>query len=262
MSDRFPLVTLTTDFGEQDPYVAAMKGVLYARCPLARIADLSHAIPPQDIRAGAFFLAGCVPYFPAGTIHVAVVDPGVGAMRHPVAAEAGGQYFIGPDNGLFSLALRRLPLTRAYVIENRAAMAETVSATFHGRDVFAPAAAALACGMPLEAMGRRLSALTPLDAHEPAVSNGVVRGVIIHIDRFGNCLANITAEHLGSRAARNVRAGKHTISSIRRTYGDAERGETLALIGSSGHLEVAVREGHAARSLNLGIGDPVEVTLA
>lgn len=185
MSKEIPLVTLTTDFGTRDPYVAAMKGVIATLCPPARIVDLSHELPAQDIHAAAFFLAGAVPYFPPETVHVIVVDPGVGTARLPLAVRAGGQYFVCPDNGLLTLVLRTLSLEAAYTIANPDFMRSNISATFHGRDIFAPAAASLAAGASIAEIGAPVEKLVPLDVPEPRIAGGKVTGEIAHVDRFG-----------------------------------------------------------------------------
>ena len=249
------IVTLTTDFGTRDPYAAAVKGVLLAGCPGASVVDLSHEIGPQDVVEGALFLAQAAPWFPAGSVHLAVVDPGVGTARRPIAARAGAHLFVAPDNGLLSLALRRLPLEEARVIDpTRLDRSAEESATFHARDIFAPAAAALACGRPLADLGPEAGSLLPLGLPEPQQLAGVVRGEIIHVDRFGNLVSNIDEGALGGRGCSRVEIGGRRIGPLRRVYGDAEPGGLLALWNSAGLLEVAVREGSAAAALGAGRG--------
>ena len=253
------LVSLTTDFGTRDPYAAAMKGVLLEGCPDARIVDLTHEIGPHDVLEGALFLAAAVPYFPAGTIHVAVVDPGVGTGRRGLVAATAGQLVVCPDNGLLTLLARRYEVT-ARAIENRALFRTPVSPTFHGRDVFAPVAAYLACGGDVSKVGPPIEDLVRLPLPEPARSGGVVRGEVIHIDHFGNAVTNIDApafDALDRPLA--VAAGGRELGHLKLTYGDVPAGDALALIGSAGLLEVAVREASAADRLGLRLGDAVEV---
>ncbi len=238
-----------TDFGLRDHYVAAMKGAVLGRCPIARLIDITHYIPPQDVLAGTFVLERAVASFPAGTIHVAVVDPGVGTPRPLLLVEANHQHILCPDNGLITWTWRRYTC-RARLLSWRPARA---SATFHGRDILAPAAAMLAAGEPPdtlagEGVGPRLFDLHLADPHSG-------RGQIIHIDHFGNCTTNLPAHGL----AGNVRVRDHDLGPIRHTYGDVTPGQPLALIGSSDLLEIAVRDGSAERVLGLAVGDEVRV---
>jgi S-adenosylmethionine hydrolase len=256
------LITLTTDFGWRDPYVAAMKGVIYAANRQLVVVDLSHEIPALDILEGALFLASAVPYFPPGTIHVAVIDPGVGMDRHPIAVSAGGQILVCPDNGLPTLFLREYPLQEARIISNAVFMRETISATFHGRDIFAPAAARLASGAPLSELGEELDAIVTLDMPQASRdSAGAIQGEIIHVDRFGNLMSNIHHRILGGKIPRMVHAGGLCLEAIRRTYADAPPKATLALFGSSGYIEIAVNGGNAHETLGIEKGDAVEVVM-
>ncbi|MBN2312270.1 MAG: SAM-dependent chlorinase/fluorinase [Candidatus Hydrogenedentes bacterium] len=256
-----PLVTLTTDFGARDPYVAAMKGVMFKICPGIQIVDLSHDIAPQDVLQGALFLAGAAAYFPEGTIHCAVVDPGVGTDRLALAASAGGQVFVCPDNGLLTLFLRNHALTEARAITNPAFMLDTISPTFHGRDVFAPAAASLARGTPLEAAGERVDDVQRLEIPEAATEgSGDVSGAVIHIDRFGNCITNIHRTLVGEPAGTTVCIGHHRLPGIHQTYGDVAPGAPLALFGSSEYLEIAVNQRDAAAELGIAAGDKIRLT--
>ncbi len=247
------IVTLTSDFGTRDPWVAAVKGVLLSGCPQARVVDLSHEIAPHDVLEGALFLAQAAPWFPAGTIHVAVVDPGVGTARRPLAARAGGQLFVLPDNGLIALLLRRLALEQARVIEpgRITAAGGPASATFHGRDVFAPAAAALACGLPLADVGPDAGVLASLPYPQPLLCGGEVRGEIVHVDRFGNLVSNIDAASLAGGCLGVEICGRRLGPPLA-TYAEAAPGELLALWNSAGLLEIAVREGSAAALLGAG----------
>lgn len=253
------MITLTTDFGLRDPYVAAMKGVIHSLCPQARIEDLTHEIAPQDVGEAAFFLAGASPWFPRETIHVAVVDPGVGTKRRSIAVRAGGQYFIGPDNGIFTVLLREFPLENAHVIESPAFMLHNVSPTFHGRDVFAPMAAHLANGATLLDVGPAAGPLTALNIPEPQTRpGGVVEGEVVRVDRFGNAISNIHRRLCSVDCGCTVRAGGAAVSELSRTYGDRRAGELLALFGSSGYLEIAVNQGSAADGFGLHRGAPVQ----
>lgn len=256
-----PLVTLTSDFGTRDPYAAAMKGAVLAACPQANVTDLTHEIAPHDVLEAALFLAATVPYFPPGTVHVAVVDPGVGGERLAVAARLAGQYVVGPDNGLLTLLLRRHRLEGARAIEAPAFRRATVAPTFHGRDIFGPAAARLACGAAFEDAGRALARLVMLDLPDPISAPGRLLGAVVHSDRFGNLTTNISLDDRQQAAVRDVRAAGHSLGGLRRTYGDVAPGEALALTGSAGFLEVAVNLGRANELLSIAVGDTVEVLL-
>lgn len=254
------LITLTTDFGTRDPYVAAMKGVILRVCPDARVVDLTHEIPPQDLWEAALFLAGAAPWFPVGTVHLIVVDPGVGTERRPIAAAAGGQLFVCPDNGVLTFLLRTCDFERAHLINNAAFMLPAVSATFHGRDIFAPTAARLAAGADLASVGPPIDSIEQLDAPEPRRRrDGEIAGEIVHIDRFGNAITNIPASMIDAVHVPEVRAAGIVIASISRTYGDVPADKALALIGSSGYLEIAVNRGNAAAALGLHRGMSVHV---
>ena len=253
------IVTLTTDFGWRDPYAAQLRGVLLARCPDARIHDLTHGIAPQDVREGALFLAAAVPVFPPGAVHLAVIDPGVGAARRLIAAAVGGQHVVCPDNGLLGALARRMPLGAVRAIGNPALRREPVSATFHGRDLLAPAAAHLACGGALEELGPPAGAIAALALPQPRADGGRIVGEVLHVDRFGNAITNIAREALAGREGARVEAAGRSLP-LARTYADAARGEALALAGSAGWIEIAVREGSAAALLGLRRGDPVALT--
>lgn len=252
-----PIITLLTDFGHQDPYVAAMKGVILSLNPDAVLVDVTHAVPPQDIIAGAFLLGEAAPYFPPGTIHLAVVDPGVGTSRRGLAAKAGDQFWVGPDNGLFHLVFHRTTDLDMVSVENRAYFRETLSNTFHGRDIFAPVAAHLSLGTPLHAFGPPLSDPVALPWPEASFSPEAVRGEIIYVDGFGNLVTNIRGSELlpwlgGSPHV--IILGSLTLKGLVRTYGDVAQGEFLALIGSHGYLEIACAQGNAARRLGMSAG--------
>lgn len=258
---KAPIITLLSDFGLEDTYVASMKGVILDICPHARLVDISHLVPPQDVGAGAFLLVSAYRDFPAGTIHLAVIDPGVGTDRRGLVIRADNAFFVGPDNGLFSLVLREASGWEAFSLERPAYWRATISKTFHGRDLFAPIAAHLAIGVPAEALG-------PPCIPEIASWAGTVleeeelHGEIIHIDHFGNALTNVSRTVLerfvsGSRVA--VRIGRLTISAIVDTYGDQKAGSLIALIGSSNFLEIAITQGNAAKTCGLRRGDPVRI---
>ncbi|MBX7258996.1 MAG: SAM-dependent chlorinase/fluorinase [Candidatus Hydrogenedentes bacterium] len=255
-----PIVTLLTDFGTKDPYVASMKGVILSRCADVSIVDLSHEIPPQDVFEGALFLAEAASYFPPGTVHCVVVDPGVGTARLPIALEVGGHKCVAPDNGVLSLLSRKHSISEARMIANREFMLESISATFHGRDIFAPAAAALAAGNPLGSMGDRVATMTMLDVPRARKEDGGrLVGVVMHIDRFGNAITNILREDVGMAQATDIRTGHVRLAGISETYADVETGQAVALFGSSDYLEIAVNCGNAHTQLGLSRGNRVEV---
>ncbi|MDP6605577.1 MAG: SAM-dependent chlorinase/fluorinase [Dehalococcoidia bacterium] len=256
------LVTLTSDFGMRDPYAAAMKGVMLDVCPDLRLVDLSHEIAAQDVLEGALFLAAALPYFPAGTVHLAVVDPGVGGDRRPVAVRAGGQVIVCPDNGLLTLFTRHHTVEEAREITNPAFMRTDLSATFHGRDLFAPAAARLACGASLAQAGPAIDGLVTLDVPEATRDGSAVRGEVLRIDRFGNAISNISRALLDGRTAVEVRARDVALPGLHRTYADVARGEPLALFESNGYLAIAVSEGDASAAFDIARGSTVEVTLS
>lgn len=254
-----PIITLLTDFGIEDGYVACMKGVILRTCPGASLVDISHAIPPQDVRAGAYILSTTYKYFPDGTVHLAVVDPGVGTERRALALKTSGQYFVGPDNGLFSLILRENSDWSARALENPAYWRSQVSTTFHGRDIFAPVAAHLARGLSIESLGRPSDAMTP--PWGSVIADGeLLHGEVIHIDHFGNIISNVNKaemEQLSVKQILSVSLGSSTLDRFGNTYGEVEAGELLFLFGSSGYLEVAMNLGNAAAALRAHIGDPV-----
>ena len=242
-----PVITLLTDFGTADGYVGEIKGVLLARVSGAAVVDVTHDIPPQDVEAGRLTLARVWRRFPPGTVHLAIVDPGVGGERRALAVESDDRALVGPDNGVLSPALL-VAGARAVALPIPA----WASATFHGRDVFAPAAAELALGRPLEALGA--------PAHDPVIrrtpephrlADGSVQGEVISIDRFGNLVTNLVALRSGVVDVNGVTL------PLRRTYADVPRGNLVALIGSSGLIEIALRDGSAAGKLGLARGDAV-----
>ncbi len=254
------LITLTTDFGARDPYVAAMKGVLRKRCPDAVIDDLSHEIPPHDIMEALLFLEDAVPWYPEEAVHVVVVDPGVGTQRRPLALSIGGRRFVGPDNGVFSMFLAENKADWIYAVNPDTLDVAVISSTFHGRDIFAPAAAWLAKGGNPAHLGAPV--LEPLRLPLPEtlwLEESPKTGRIVHIDRFGNCITNIRRRRGGKTdASLAVVVGAKQIP-LRQTYGETPFGALLALFGSSGRLEIAVNQGNAARLLGLSRGDTVHI---
>ncbi|HEY9284129.1 MAG TPA: SAM-dependent chlorinase/fluorinase [Pyrinomonadaceae bacterium] len=255
-----PVVTLLTDFGGADYFVGAMKGVILSAAPRATLVDLTHDIPAFDVEAAAFTLLAACEAFPAGTVHVAVVDPGVGSERRPLAAECGGRFYTGPDNGLFSYVFERGGDARVVRLTNRAYFRQPVSPTFHGRDVFAPVAGALSEGVGLDELGEEVSdwvRLAPLAPSRRA--DGPLEARVIHVDRYGNCVTNVTrAELTDEQAARGVEieAGGRVVTDFRRFFADtdSEAGAPFALWGSAGFLELAAFRDSAARLLNLTRG--------
>ena len=252
-----PIVTVTTDFGTADFYAAAMKGAVLRQCPRATVVDVTHAVPRHDVLYGSIVLERAVDAFPPGTVHVAVVDPGVGTGRRLLVARWPGQTVVCPDNGLLTWAWRRRgPAAALYELTWRPA---AHSAVFHGRDIIAPAAGMLAAGTSPERLGRWVNDPVLLDvapATDPSTG-----GTIIHIDHFGNATTNVPADVLRGADVADVRAAGRSLGPLRTTYGDVARGQPLALVGSSGLLEVAVREGSAAAVLGLAVGDAVTLGL-
>jgi len=252
------VVTLLTDFGRASPYPAEMHGVLRAGCR-ATVVDITHEIPAHDVACGAYVLAAAVPAFPAGTVHVAVVDPGVGTARLPLAVVSGGHLFVGPDNGVLLPAARALGPVRAHVIDEERFGRRPISPTFHGRDLFAPAAAALASGLPVEQMGAPAPALVELPEVRPAHAAGALTGQVLYRDTFGNVVTNIPGQWLqtfpGSCVLDHPR-GRVAVRRVR-TYGEGNAGEPLVLVGSGGTIEIAICGGRAAEALGLEAGAPI-----
>lgn len=257
-----PIVTLTSDFTAGSPYVAQMKARVLAVSPRTTLVDICHDVPPQDIRQGALVLESSALHFPPGTIHVAVVDPGVGTTRRLVACELAGHRFIGPDNGLFEGLLRRATPGKIVELAERKFWNTVVSPTFHGRDVMAPVAGHLAEGVPLEALGPALAwnTLVRLTWPEPRRLPELLEGKFLYADSFGNLVSNVRAEDLATvpDAGRVIEVAGRAIPFVQ-TYGEAPRGTLVALIGSHGRLEVAVVEGNAEQQLNLAPGTSLVV---
>ncbi len=256
-----PLITLTTDFGDSSPYVAVMKGVILSLSPAARLLDLSHHIRPQDVRHADYFLGTAVPYFPKGTIHVAVIDPGVGSERHPLLVEVGGHYLVGPDNGLFTGAIRALgsPACFRRLTESQYWRPE-VSSTFHGRDVFAPVAAHLSLGIGPQQLGPVVESVVELSHHSAVCWGDRCAGEVQAVDGFGNLITNIPASLVKSLPVQ-VTLGGTGPQPMRwvRTYADAPPATLVMLYSSDGFVEIAEINGNAARRLGAGDGTSVEL---
>ncbi len=264
-----PIVALLTDFGSRDPYVGALKGAILAAAPEATVVDIVHGLPPHDIRTGAFALEAAYRAFPAGAAFVAVVDPGVGGGRRELALQAGGYFFVGPDNGLFTLILAAHPDARVHEITNAGLFRHEVSPTFHARDVFGPVAARLAAGMPLDEAGPRIPDPVVFAVPRPRRIDGDWEGEVVYADRFGNLSCSITQADLdailgtfGGDPTQLVVLVEGNVLPVVRTYADVAEGEACALVGSSGRLEVAVNRGSAARVLGAAPGAPVRVRRA
>ncbi|MFN8457552.1 MAG: SAM-dependent chlorinase/fluorinase [Anaerolineae bacterium] len=262
-----PIITLTTDFGQQDGYVGAMCGVILGICPETVLAHISHDIPPQDIHAAAFVLYQAFSYYPPHTIHCVVVDPGVGSHRRAIAVRTSHGIFVGPDNGLFSLVLSAEPVNvlEAVTLTNHDYQLPMVSSTFHGRDIFAPAAAHLAAGVPLSKLGPRAINLVRLELTakvSPQSSQPYLEAQIIHIDHFGNLFLNLTQHDIVDSELVTFTIGGQVITSLSSTFADVEEGHLLAYTGSTrDHIEIAIRNGNAAQTLGLRVGDVIKVEL-
>ena len=258
------VITLTTDFGEADHYIACMKGVILQIAPATRIVDVTHTISPHNVVHGAFILRQIFDCFPDGTIHVAVVDPGVGSSRRLIAARYGGQIVLAPDNGLVSLIHRDFVLSELRVIENSRMFRGEISPTFHGRDILAPVAAHLSRGVTLEPVGPIIDRLEILNLDEVRpLPDGGLEGQVLYVDHFGNLITNISSAELGQLGDAgphmNVHVGPLRVGPLRYTYGDVNPGEIVAIIGSSGMLEVAINQGNAAAQLCAAPGTIVVV---
>jgi S-adenosylmethionine hydrolase len=257
-----PIITLTTDFGVSSPYVAAMKGVILSINPAATIIDVTHAIPAQDITRGALVLEDATPWFPADTIHVAVIDPGVGTQRSILYARIGAQQYVAPDNGLLGrLSARTRPSLVLRLTEREHWLAD-VSHTFHGRDIMAPVAARLSLGLDPRRLGPAAGQIDRLDLPLPQGVDQKIRGEVITIDSFGNLITNISFDLLAGKPNDNracIVCGIYETFGIYHTYGEQAPGTLVALIGSSGRLELAISGDNAAARLGVSIGTPVVV---
>ncbi len=256
-----PTIGLLTDFGLQDPYVGAMKGAILSVCPEATLVDLGHEIPAHDITAGALALETVYGYFPAGTVFAAVVDPGVGSARRPIAIRAGSWVFVGPDNGLFTFVLDAHPTGEIRQVDNPLLRRHPLSPVFHGRDLFGPAAAHLARGFPFEDVGSVVTDPVRIAATQKKRTAEGWEGAVLRVDRFGNLTTSLREQDLAVLESRSgtqveVLAAGQALRFVSR-YSEVGRGEPCALIGSSGRLEIAVNQGRADRLLELQPGDPI-----
>lgn len=242
------IITLMTDFGSRDHYAGVMKGVILGINPDAVIVDITHEIKKYNVYEAAFKLKSYYGYFPRGTVHVTVVDPGVGGPRHPLAVEAGGYSFVGPDNGIFTPVLETVQNPVIVEITRAEFMLGDVSRTFHGRDIFAPAAAHLSTGLSVLELGSPLSRPVSLEIPALKIKGDEITGVVLYPDSFGNLVTNIPGDMIRPDSA--VYVGPHRIGPVRASYGEVERGELLAIIGSSGLLEISVNRGSAREVLD------------
>ncbi len=290
--DKKPIITITTDFGVSDGYVGVMKGVILGILPDAQLVDISHDIGPQNVRQAAYVLYTVYGYFPPHTVHLVVVDPGVGSARRPIAMRTSRGTFVGPDNGVFSYVMAHPdePVEALVALENPRYRLPRVSNTFHGRDVFAPAAAHLAAGVPIAELGRVVHDPVRLPLPRLVVAEDHVLGEVLHADRFGNVITSIGVLSWPTGTGRErmlalapafssegspptdpstwrsfsaertlIHVKGQTLLEVHRTYAEVEPGNVLALVGSEGYLEIAVREGNAAQTLGLRPGDPIEL---
>ena len=259
---KCPIITLLTDFGLKDPYVASMKGVILSINPQCTLVDITHQVTPHDIKEGAFMLGQAYSNFPGGTIHLSVVDPGVGSPRRPILFVTQNYLFIGPDNGLFTLALKREKLKKVIVLGKMEFFLPEVSPTFHGRDLFAPVAAHLSLGIAPESFGRVIKSWNEISFPEPVLRQEKLIGEIVHIDTFGNLVCNIDYKDLLKFSKGRlfvIKIGKRTMRGLRKGYWEGRKNEPMGLIGSGGFLEISVREGNAQRTLRAKKGAPVVV---
>jgi hypothetical protein len=261
-----PILALLTDFGTRDEYVGAMKGALLSRCPGATLVDVTHEIPPGDIAAAALRFEAVFPHFPPGAVHLLVVDPGAGGDRGVLALAAEGRFVVAPDNGLVTPLLVGGQVESAVVVADFDRFGPRISHAFHGRDIFAPAAAALAAGEPLETLGRPAAPaeLVRLDRPVPTVAPGAVRGRVTDVDRFGNLMSNIRPSHLaaafgGTPDALAIRIGGETVRGLNRCFSDVPFGRPLAYVGSRDVLEIAVNGGRASDRFGVETGARIGV---
>jgi hypothetical protein len=256
---RMSLITLTTDFGTEDWFVGTMKGVILKIAPRATVVDITHEIPAGDIRAGAFALAASCRFFPRGTLHVAVVDPGVGGARRALAVQTADYVFIGPDNGVLSCALAKEKIRAVHRLENANYFLLPVSQTFQGRDIFAPVAAHLSGGVSVHKLGPAQKNFFRLSWPKPHVRRGGIEGEVVFIDRFGNAITNIENASLDPRSGPEIFAGRQRLCRVKEFYQSVPAGQAVAVPGSSGFWEIAVNGGSASAKFGLQIGSRVRV---
>jgi hypothetical protein len=260
------IITLTTDFGSADHFVGTMRGVILGINPTALIVDLCNSINSFDVLDGALTLAEAYRYFPSETIHLVVVDPGVGSARRPLLAVTGRHYFIAPDNGILSLVLAQEERTSVYAINATHYYLQPVSATFHGRDIFAPCAAWLSKGVDAEKFGDPITDYVRFNLPQPkAVAEGVLRGVVLKADKFGNLVTNFNASNtpalFAAGAKPRIKIGEHAVTGLRSTYSEGQPGELIAVVNSMGYIEIACNKAAAAQIAKAGRGAPVTVEL-
>jgi S-adenosylmethionine hydrolase len=255
------VITLTTDFGTSDWFVGTMKGVIARIAPRCTVVDLTHDLPPGNIRGGAFALAASHRFFPKGTIHVAVVDPGVGSRRRAIAVQTANGAFVGPDNGVLSWALAKEKIRAIHALENEAYFLQPVSQTFHGRDIFAPVAAHLSRGVPIQKFGPALKEFVRLDWPESRARRGGLEGEVVYIDRFGNAITNLEDRLLESsgRASCEVHGKRRWNCPLKTFYQAVPPKRPIAIVGSSGFLEIAVNGGSAEKVLGVRVGTRVVI---
>lgn len=261
---RNRIITLLSDFGTRDHYVASMKGVILGINPRSTLIDISHRVRPQDIQEGAFLLASAFSSFPKGTVHLSVVDPGVGGPRKPILVVTSRYYFVGPDNGIFTLALHREKVKQVVVLTNKKYFLSRVSSTFHGRDVFAPVAAHLSLGIRPESFGDEVDSWESLRIAKTEQKGRELRGEIVHIDAFGNLISNIDEKTFFDVTRSHnffIKMGRQRIHTLKKGYWEGKKGEVVALIGSSGFLEISIREGTAEKILHMKRGDKIKVRI-
>jgi S-adenosylmethionine hydrolase len=256
-----PILTLTTDFGVTDHYVGAMKGVILGICPQTQIVDIGHEVAPFEIAEGAYLIAQAWRYFPKKTVHVVVVDPGVGTARRPILVEAGGQYFVGPDNGVLSMVYLQ-ETSKVRLISNEKYFRHPVSRTFHGRDIFSPVAAHLANGIPAARFGKLVEDYLRPEFEKPhraGKRTWIAR--ILKIDRFGNIVTNIHTNEFGDLATRNfsLALGPQTVTVLAQNYAQCAPGELFLILGSSGYYEVSLSQGNAAKAVKCEPGAAIEL---
>jgi hypothetical protein len=255
------MITLTSDFGLKDPYVAEMKGAILTINPKATIIDITHDVQKFNIRMGAFMLASAAPYFPKGTVHLAVVDPGVGTDRGAILVQTKQCFLVGPDNGVLMLAAQNMEIEHTYELANPKFMLLEVSSTFHGRDIFAPATAYLDMGMKPEEFGPELTNVVTPEFASLKSSNGTLTGEVLHVDGFGNIITNISRKEIAQAKTVNVKLQKFSLKlSLGKTYAQTKPQEAVALIGSHGFLEIALNRGSAAEKFQIAAEDNIEVT--
>lgn len=257
-------ITLMTDFGLADGFVATMKGVIYSINPKAIITDITHEINPYNLLGASFIFNSVYRFFPKGTVHVVVVDPGVGSERRPLAIETENYYFVAPDNGVLSLAIENEKVLKIVELSKPKYFLSEISNTFHGRDIFAPVSANLSLGVKLDLMGNRVDDIVKISAPEPKISENEIIGEIIYIDRFGNLITNVSQDLIKKLSAGKsiiIIAGNKTIMKISRSYADAPIGQLLAIYNSFGNLEIAVNTGNASKTLNMQKGDTFTIQI-